>query len=128
MKLRKCPRCGEQRWQQTLLPCFQSMVTIVMTVINISFLLTMLIHFQAKVTSFISFYFVVSSPLCSNSPLKAELVPKTATKQQQQQKKGMQKGQFCPRQFFFQYSPVHNLRAKLLVRRRVSKTFIRCLR
>lgn len=45
-------------------------------------------------SSEVRFYFVFSSPLCSNSPLKAELVPKTATKQQQQ-KKASQKGQFC---------------------------------
>ena len=44
-------------------------------------------YFQAKFTCF-----VFSSPLYSNSPLKAELVPKTAAKQQHQ-KKAWQKGQ-----------------------------------
>ena len=72
-------------------------------VIKISFLRTMSINFQAKVTSFVTVLFIFlffSSPLCSNSPLRAELVPKTTAKQQQQ-KNTSQKGQFCPTDFLF---------------------------
>ena len=91
-KTRRRQRQGEKRWQQTLLPSFQSMVTMVTRVISILVLLTVSIHFQATFCVF--FVVVFSTPLCSNSPLKAELVPKTAAKQQQQ-KKALQKGQFC---------------------------------
>lgn len=101
-KTRRRPRQGEQRWQQTVLPSFQSMVTMVTMVIKISFLRTISINFQAKVTSFVTVLFIIffSSPLCSNSPLRAELVPKTTAKQQQQ-KNTSQKGQFCPTDFLF---------------------------
>lgn len=46
------------------------------------------------------YLFFFSSPLCSNSPLRAELVPKTTAKQQQR-KNTSQKGQFCPTDFLF---------------------------
>ena len=70
------------------------------------------------------FCFVFSSPLCSNSPLKAELVPKTAAKQQQQKKKASQKGQFCPTDFLSVFTSSQR-ETKAIRASAVRKTLIR---
>ena len=60
------------------------------------------------------FCFVFSSPLCSNSPLKAELVPKTAAKQQQE-KKASQKGQFCLTDFLSVFTSTSSQRESKVI-------------